>query len=111
MADGAEKRRAPRYLIDMSVRVAVHSTGNTKAIYGRGHDLNDFGMAIFVPVELNPGDYIDLDLKLPYSTQPLKLRAVVRNRRSFTYGVEFVNLTQPQRVAIERACRSLALVQ
>ncbi len=111
MAEGAEKRRSPRYLIDMSIRVGVRCTGGLKPVFGRGHDLNDYGMAVFVPVELGIGEYVELDVTLPYSTQPLKLRAVVRNRRSFTYGVEFTNLTPAQQAAIERACRSLSLVQ
>jgi c-di-GMP-binding flagellar brake protein YcgR len=108
---GAAKRRWPRYRIDVRIRAAVYHRGALKAIHGRGTDLGQGGMAAFLPIELSVGDMIELDLTLPYCRQPLKVQAIVRNRQSFTYGIEFTNITPAQQAEIERICQALSVLQ
>jgi PilZ domain len=69
------------------------------------------GMAAYIAAELVMGETIELDVTLPYSTCALRLRVVVRSRRGYQYGVEYVNVTSASSAAIQRACASLALVQ
>ncbi len=95
----------------MRLRVTYRKAGAKVAIAGRGNNLGEGGIAAFIPVELVIGESVELDVSLPYTAQPLKLRAVVRNRRSFTYGLEFVDITPAQQRAIVRTCRALELVQ
>ena len=106
-----EKRQFRRVGLDVRLRVTCRKAGTRMAVRGRGNNLSDGGLAAFIPVELVIGECIELDVSLPYATQPLKLRAVVRNRRSFTYGLEFVSITPCQQAAIARTCRALELVQ
>ena len=54
---------------------------------------------------------LEMELILPYSQQPLKINAVIRNRRGFCYGMEFVNLAAPEREQILRSCKALSLIQ
>jgi hypothetical protein len=68
-------------------------------------------MAVYLPAELVMGETIELEVSLPYTTLPLKLTAAVRSRRSYQYGVEYVNTTANAAAAIQRACASLSLVQ
>jgi len=108
---GAEKRRWPRYQIDVQVKAMVRSQGGPKVVHGMGSNLSLGGMAVQLPVELVIGEWLELLVTLPFCSQPVKVRAVVRNRRSYLYGMEFSRITASQQAAIERACYSLALVQ
>jgi predicted nucleic acid-binding Zn finger protein len=108
---GAEKRQWPRYCIDAPIRANICLQGKLKVIHGRANNLSQAGMAVQLPVELVIGESIEVILVLPYCSETLNIRAVVRNRRSYCYGVEFPSLTAAQRTAIERACHSLALLQ
>ncbi len=106
-----ERRRTKRFHIDVRLRASVRSGGVKLPVYGRASNLSVGGIAAFLPVELVVGEQVELDLILPYSTQPLKVRAIVRNRRSFAYGLEFVDITPAQHSAISRTCGALELVQ
>lgn len=80
-------------------------------VHGRGSELNLHGMCIFLPIKLDLHETISVEVTLPYCSQPLTLKAAIRNRRSFAYGVEFIDITAAQQNSIERTCRSLALLQ
>jgi PilZ domain len=105
------RRRWPRFHIDVTIRATVRSGDLVKTVHGRGNDLGRGGMAAFIAIELTVGDIVDLQIKLPYSSQCLLVTAVVRNRNSYCYGMEFLNITAEQASEIERSCRSLALTQ
>lgn len=108
---GREKRRSARYHIDVRVRAEVRSNGASKTVYGRGSDLSQHGMCLVLPIELGMHSTIKIESTMPHCSQPLNLQAVVRNRRSFAYGIEFINITVAQQNLIEFTCRSLALLQ
>ena len=108
---GREKRRSARYHIDVRVRAKLISNGVLKILHGRGSDLSQHGMCVFLPTELGMHTTIAIEVTLPYCSQQVKLEAVVRNRRSFAYGIEFINITAAQQNLIEFTCRSLALLQ
>ena len=60
------------------------------------------------PVELQKGEIVSLEIPLPLSPYPLKVRAIVRYRDGLRYGFEFLTLTDAQREAIRRVCEMLA---
>ncbi len=109
--DGSERRAFRRYPLDVPVRATLRKAGARLAVHGRGNNISEGGLAAFLPTDLVIGEVIELDLTLPYATQPLKLRAAVRNRRSFTYGLEFVDISPMQKAIIARTCGALELVQ
>lgn len=106
-----EKRRWTRYAIDVQVRAVVKSAGQSRTLRGRGSDISIGGMALYMAADLVIGEVIELEVTLPYATAPFNACAVVRSRRSYQYGVEYVNLSPVARAGIQRACASLALVQ
>lgn len=83
-------RRWPRLQIDVPVRVIAQKLNNPVVVQGRGKDLNEGGLAIFAGVELQVGDHIAVEFTPPYSDMPIRVRCVVRNRRAYVYGVEFL---------------------
>jgi hypothetical protein len=83
-------RRWPRYHLDIPIRVIVHGPGKTRVIVGRGNELNDGGMSLTAGVELKPGDQAEIEFNPPYAGVPIRIRGVVRNRKGYRYGMEFV---------------------
>jgi hypothetical protein len=85
--------------------------GSRSQAHGRGSDVSEGGMSLYVPVEMVVGSVVELDLVLPYSQQPLKLRGTIRNRNNFRYGIEFLTPSPADQEVVLRACKALALVQ
>ena len=83
-------RRWPRYKLDLPVRVIADKSGKTMIVQGRGNELNEGGLALFVGMELKIGDEVAVEFTPPYSGIPMRARAIVRNRTGYTYGVEFL---------------------
>ncbi len=83
-------RRWRRLHLDVPIRVIVHGPNKTSVIVGRGNELNEGGMALTAGVELNLGDKTELEFTPPYSGMPIRIRGVVRNRKGYRYGMEFL---------------------
>ncbi len=108
----AEKRRYPRYRIDVAVKVKVKtSSGIASYCYGRGGDISEGGMAIDVAHELTRGNVIRLVLTLPHCERAIECDAVVRHRTRFHYGLEFRDLAEQDRALLMRACQALGVVR
>lgn len=107
----ADRRRWPRYAIDVRLRATVRTGNADRTVRGRGTELGKSGMAALLPIELAIGDTIKVDITFPYCTQSFTLAAVVRNRSSFTYGLEFTSISSAEQIEIERVCRLLLILQ
>jgi hypothetical protein len=66
-------------------------------------------MALYTPVEWELNQEIQLSFVLPYSRVQFGVRAFVRNRDGFRYGIEFANLGEQEIAEIERVTRILAM--
>ncbi len=66
-------------------------------IEGHCRDLSEAGIGILLAAELEGGEVAGLSFSLPGSALAWELRAVVRYRRGFQYGFEFLSLTDEQR--------------
>ena len=90
----ARKRRWERYPIDVPIRLIFWNSLHTaKIVDARGRDMSEGGMAVFAGVELRIGDIVEVEFTPAYSGQPLRVKAEVRNRRGYSYGIEFLNDT------------------
>jgi hypothetical protein len=87
------RRRWPRYPIDVPLRVVAEKDGRPSLIEGRGKDLNEGGMGVFAGTELAVGEHLCVELTPAYG-QPVRVRCKVRNRRGYVYGVEFLMETE-----------------
>ncbi len=108
---GRELRRAPRYNVDVRLRLIVCKGGKNVAIHGRGNDISETGMALFVAHELQVGARLEIEFTLPYSRHPMRAGIAIRNRTGYRYGAEFLTLSAPQREEILRLCKALTLIQ
>lgn len=93
-------RRWTRYAVSVSLRIRVPAGSGQEYMLAHGRDVSQGGMAVYVPVELEIGQTVLLELIFPCHPQPVSLSATVRNRTGFKYGVEFLNPAQEQQESI-----------
>ncbi len=95
-------RRWPRLKIQVPVTVIVRKYGKTMFVVGRGTDINDGGIAVFAGTELQIGEEVEISFTPPYRGEPLVARTVVRNRRGYTYGMEFLMGTTEDKARVTK---------
>jgi c-di-GMP-binding flagellar brake protein YcgR len=110
-ADYSSVRRWPRFKVSLSMQLVLQGPAGIEYMCAHGRDISEGGMAVYVPTELNIGDSATLELTVPYSQEKLQIKAFVRNREGFRYGVEFIDLGQRERDIIANGCRALMLLQ
>jgi len=94
------RRRHPRYRADFLVAVS-HLLGNHYLkLEGHCRDLSEAGIGILLATELNAGEVAGLSFSLPGSLPQWEVRAVVRYRRGYHYGFEFLSLTSDQQASL-----------
>ena len=85
-------RRWKRYKLDVPVRIIVHNRMKTKIADARGNELNEGGLCVAAGLELQIGDRVEVEFTPPYSGEPVRARADVKDRNGYSYGMEFVLL-------------------
>lgn len=83
-------RRFRRFKLDVPVRLIIHTEDKTRIVDGRGNELNEGGMAVQAGVELALGEIVEIEFTPPYTSEPLRVHAAVRNRNGYRYGLEFL---------------------
>jgi hypothetical protein len=101
-------RRYPRFPIDTRLQVRMFQDGEFRSCWGRSTELGQDGIGATLTGELEIGEIVALDIPLPLSPYPLKVRAIVRYRQGLRYGFEFLTLSDNQRDMICRVCEMLA---
>lgn len=94
-------RRWPRLKIHVPVTVVVRKQDKTVFVQARGQDLNEGGIGVFVGTELRIGELVEISFTPPYQGNPMTARTLVRNRRGYTYGMEFVTDSKEDQQKVE----------
>jgi len=90
------QRRHPRYRIEFPVVVILLSEGGHRRIDAHCRDLSVAGIGMLIAAELNLGEVAALSFALPGSPEAWELRAVLRHRRGYHYGFEFLALSNEE---------------
>ena len=101
-------RRFPRFPIDMRLQVKMFQAGEFRNCWGRSTEMGQDGIGATLTGNLEPGEIVTLEIPLPLSPYPIKVRAIVRYRQGLRYGFEFLTLNDGQRDTILRVCQYLA---
>ncbi len=105
---GAHARRYPRFALDVRMQVRMFQGGEFCTCWGRSTELGQDGIGATLTGELESGEIVSLEIPLPLSPYPLKVRAIVRYRQGLRYGFEFLTLSETQRDTVRRTCEMLA---
>jgi hypothetical protein len=101
-------RRFPRFSIDVRLQVKMFQAGEFRSCWGRSTEMGQDGIGATLTGSLEPGEIVTLEIPLPLTTYPIKVRAIVRYRQGLRYGFEFLTLNDTQRDTIGRVCQYLA---
>jgi hypothetical protein len=83
-------RRWPRYQLNVPIRLIAPKGDKISIVQGRGQELNEGGMAVFGGMELAVDEELAVEFTPPYTGQPIRVRARVRDRDGYKYGIEFL---------------------
>ncbi len=101
-------RRFPRFTIDVRLQVKMFQDGEFRTCWGRSTEMGQDGIGATLTGSLETGEIVTLEIPLPLTPYPIKVRAIVRYRQGLRYGFEFLTLNDAQRDTIQRVCQYLA---
>jgi len=105
----ARSRRYPRYEFETDLTATMFGTEGSETSRGCSLNINQAGIAGLFATEWDLGASVNLQFSVPFTSTPVRVRAVVRNRTSYQYGFEFIDLTPEHTNTINRTCRMLGL--
>ncbi|SRR6266852_4878411 len=95
-APDRRRRRYPRYRCDFAVAVTLLAGKNYQTLSAHCKDISEAGMGTIIAAELVLGEVVSLSFSLPDSHESWDVRAVLRHRRGYHYGFEFLSLPSEQ---------------
>jgi len=101
-------RRFPRFALDVRLQVKMFQEGEFCTCWGRSVELGQDGIGATLTGKLEPGEIVTLEIPLPLTPYPIKVRAIVRYCQGLRYGFEFLTMNEAQRDTIQRVCQYLA---
>lgn len=104
-------RRHQRYELETALTADILGVERREILRGRSLNINEGGIAGVFAAGWDVGTSVNLQFSVPAATSPVRVRAVVRNRESYRYGLEYADLTPEQREIVSRSCRTLGLLQ
>ena len=101
-------RRFPRFALDVRLQVKMFQDGDFHTCWGRSTELGQDGIGATLTGNLENGEIVTLEIPLPLTAYPIKVRAIVRYRQGLRSGFEFLTLNDAQRETMRRVCAYLA---
>jgi len=101
------RRRFPRYRAEFSVVVTLFSASDRQRLDAYSKDISQAGMGLLVAAEMTMGEVVSLAFSLPNSPNVWEIRAVLRHRRGYHYGFEFLSPSDQQNAALAGFLSSL----
>jgi c-di-GMP-binding flagellar brake protein YcgR len=100
-------RRFPRFRAEFPVSIVLFSGDNHNQLDGHCRDLSQGGIGVLIASDLTIGEVASLTFSLPDLPEPWKVRAVIRCRRGYQYGFEFLSLETSQSQALAASISAL----
>jgi c-di-GMP-binding flagellar brake protein YcgR len=104
------RRRHSRHRADFPLKATSLREDGYADIRGRCSDIGTGGMGAVLTAEIPSGEVVSLEFSLPVCSQAFAVRAIVRYRRGFMHGMEFIGLSPEQQSDIHGFCASLEVV-
>lgn len=101
------RRRHARYRGDFRITVSHLLGSHYQKLEGHCSDLSEAGIGVLLAAELSGGEVAGLSFSLPGSGLPWEVRAVVRYRRGYHHGFEFLSLTGAQQDSLKSYLKGL----
>jgi c-di-GMP-binding flagellar brake protein YcgR len=93
-APGRRQRRHARYRAEFPVSLTILAGTGYQTLEAHCKDLSQAGIGLLVASELTQGEVFALKFSLPASDVQWEIRAVLRHRRGYHYGFEFISISR-----------------
>jgi len=104
----APTRKWKRFKVDIRIRIRRSDEAGVETTAARAFELSEGGMSVYASEALEVGTPIQLELLLLSTDKPLRVRAMVRSRRGFRCGMEFMELAAADKSEIQAYLGALA---
>ncbi len=101
-----ERRRFPRYRTDLPITVRNRLE---RDLEGHCKVISEGGLGVTLPEAVSAGSVVLLQFVVPTYPTPLRVWAVVRYLIALQHGLEFMYITEGERLSIRRFCNELGL--
>jgi hypothetical protein len=101
-----ERRRFPRYLTNLPMTAALPEG----VVEGYCNQISEGGVRAFLLGPVHIDRVVVLHFAVPGHVTDLQVKAVVRYRMGFQHGLEFLSLSEAERLAIRQLCSELPSV-
>jgi c-di-GMP-binding flagellar brake protein YcgR len=98
----APERRWKRIKVDVRVKIRRWEEPEDGASVVRTYELSEGGMSVYASESFEIGTVMLVEFSLPNASKAMRMRAVVRNRRGFRCGMQFVEVSAAERDEIVR---------
>lgn len=105
------QRGSERHRVTIPIQVSVFEDSRYLDFSGEASDFSATGLCLVLTRQLEKGTAITMRLQLPYNSQTLEMRGIVRHRSGFHHGIEFISLTPVSRELLERTAKILGLLK
>ena len=100
-------RRYPRYRAEFPVVATLLSENHYQKLDAHCKDLSEAGIGVLLAAEVPIGEVVSLKFCLPKSAEAWEVRAVLRHRRGFHYGFEFLSLAEERKTLLKKYVEGL----
>jgi len=104
------QRGTERHPVTIPIRVTVFEKAKYVEFGGEASDFSANGLCLVLTRQLEKGTAISMTFQLPYNSQPMDMRGLVRHRNGFHHGVEFISVQPHAKKLLERASKILGLL-
>ena len=98
---------SPGESADLPLTVTILRDEGYTTVHGRMNDIAEGGLGVLMASELPAGEVVQLEFTLQPNTEPFRARAVVRYRKGYFHGIEFLGLSDDQKSQILEFCEDL----
>ena len=87
------QRTTERHRVTIPVQVTVFEGTAYITFSGEACDFSATGLCLILTRQLEKGAAVSMEFQLPYNSQVVNMRAIVRHRSGFHHGLEFISVT------------------
>jgi len=100
-------RRYPRFRVDFPVEVTLFDEGAYRRHRAQCKDLSEAGIGLLIASQFELGEVASLSFTPPGTSQVWDLSAVLRHKRGYHYGFEFLSLLSEQKEILKLSLKGL----
>jgi len=93
--------------INANIRVVLEIPSKQKKLFAQTSDISLGGMACYISDILEIKEELNISMQIQHSKETMKITAMVRNRNSFRYGLEFTSISAEDQIRLQKYLSTL----